>query len=210
MAQAVLALRHDWQRRKSASSRNWNGFNVLHTAAARVAGWTWGWCQRQTARIHKAFSRGPRQAQPRGCLSARRRRNRHGRPWQRLRDLSGQPRRCRRTPCRRYFAGSAYTEKSATYVNTEGRPQMTRRANFPPGDAREDWAIMRALAASVGRTPGSTTLDQLARRNVQGRTATGRASTTVEGGDDCAMGDLAGKRWQDGSRRSFARSVISI
>jgi NADH-quinone oxidoreductase subunit G len=47
--------------------------------------------------------------------------------------------------------GSAYTEKSATYVNTEGRAQMTSRAAFPPGDAKEDWAILRALSAQVGR-----------------------------------------------------------
>jgi NADH-quinone oxidoreductase subunit G len=47
--------------------------------------------------------------------------------------------------------GSAYTEKSATYVNTEGRAQMTNRAAFPPGDAKEDWAIVRALSARVGR-----------------------------------------------------------
>jgi len=42
--------------------------------------------------------------------------------------------------------GAAYTEKSATYVNTEGRVQMADRAAFPPGDAREDWAILRALS----------------------------------------------------------------
>ena len=46
--------------------------------------------------------------------------------------------------------GSAYTEKSATYINTEGRAQMTNRAAFPPGDAKEDWAIVRALSARVG------------------------------------------------------------
>ena len=46
--------------------------------------------------------------------------------------------------------GAAYTEKSATFVNTEGRPQMARRAAFPPGEAREDWAIMRALSETLG------------------------------------------------------------
>lgn len=46
--------------------------------------------------------------------------------------------------------GAAYTEKSAIYVNTEGRPQMTRRAAFPPGEAREDWAIFRALSDVLG------------------------------------------------------------
>jgi NADH-quinone oxidoreductase subunit G len=42
--------------------------------------------------------------------------------------------------------GAAYPEKSAIYVNTEGRVQMANRASFPPGDAREDWAILRALS----------------------------------------------------------------
>ena len=42
--------------------------------------------------------------------------------------------------------GAAYTEKDALYVNTEGRPQLARRAVFPPGQAREDWKIIRALA----------------------------------------------------------------
>src|SRR6185503_9527641 len=46
--------------------------------------------------------------------------------------------------------GDAYTEKSATYVNTEGRVQMAQRAVFPPGDAREDWAIIRALSERLG------------------------------------------------------------
>jgi NADH-quinone oxidoreductase subunit G len=46
--------------------------------------------------------------------------------------------------------GAAYTEKSGLYVNTEGRVQMAARAGFPPGDAREDWAILRALSDRLG------------------------------------------------------------
>ena len=46
---------------------------------------------------------------------------------------------------------AAYPEKSATYVNTEGRVQMAARASFPPGDAREDWAILRALSDVLGK-----------------------------------------------------------
>lgn len=42
--------------------------------------------------------------------------------------------------------GAAYTEKHAIYANTEGRAQQTRLANTPPGKAREDWKIIRALA----------------------------------------------------------------
>ena len=46
--------------------------------------------------------------------------------------------------------GAAYTEKPGTYVNTEGRVQRSDRAVFPPGDAREDWAILRALSDVLG------------------------------------------------------------
>jgi NADH-quinone oxidoreductase subunit G len=47
--------------------------------------------------------------------------------------------------------GAAYTEKSGIYVNTEGRVQMANRAAFPPGEAREDWAIIRALSEVIGK-----------------------------------------------------------
>jgi len=46
--------------------------------------------------------------------------------------------------------GAAYTEKNAIYVNTEGRVQLGERAAFPPGEAREDWAIIRALSGEMG------------------------------------------------------------
>ena len=48
--------------------------------------------------------------------------------------------------------GAAYTEESGTFVNTEGRPQLAAKACFPPGDARENWAIIRALSAEIGAT----------------------------------------------------------
>jgi NADH-quinone oxidoreductase subunit G len=57
--------------------------------------------------------------------------------------------------------GAAYTEQSGIFVNTEGRPQMANRAGFPPGDAREDWAILRALSAELGRTLPFDSLAQL-------------------------------------------------
>jgi len=49
------------------------------------------------------------------------------------------------------FPAAAYTEQNGTYVNTEGRVQMTRRAHFPFGEAREDWAILRALSDRIGK-----------------------------------------------------------
>ena len=59
------------------------------------------------------------------------------------------------------FPGAAYTEKSATYVNTEGRVQQTVAAGFPPGNAKEDWTIVRALSAETGHTLPYDTLAQL-------------------------------------------------
>jgi len=57
--------------------------------------------------------------------------------------------------------GAAYPEKSAIFVNTEGRVQMTERASFPPGDAREDWAILRALSGKLGCTLPYNSMAQL-------------------------------------------------
>ena len=57
--------------------------------------------------------------------------------------------------------GATYTEKSGTYVNTEGRVQVTTRAVFPPGDAKEDWAIIRALSGVVGKPLPYNSLAQL-------------------------------------------------
>ena len=57
--------------------------------------------------------------------------------------------------------GAAYPEKSATYVNTEGRVQIATRAAFPPGDAREDWAILRALSDVLGKKLPYDSLGQL-------------------------------------------------
>jgi NADH-quinone oxidoreductase subunit G len=60
--------------------------------------------------------------------------------------------------------GAAYTEKSGTYVNTEGRVQMTNRAGFAPGQAKEDWAILRALSDVLGHRLPFDSLSQLRTR----------------------------------------------
>src|SRR5262249_60159161 len=57
--------------------------------------------------------------------------------------------------------GAAYTEKSGIYVNTEGRAQLANRAAFPPGEAREDWAIIRALSDVLGKKLPFDSLAQL-------------------------------------------------
>ena len=57
--------------------------------------------------------------------------------------------------------GAAYTEKSGLYVNTEGRAQRGERAVFPKGEAKEDWAILRALSGRLGAALPYDTLDAL-------------------------------------------------
>ena len=57
--------------------------------------------------------------------------------------------------------GAAYTEQSGIFMNTEGRVQLANRAGFPPGEAKEDWAILRALSAELGATQGWNSLDGL-------------------------------------------------
>ena len=75
--------------------------------------------------------------------------------------------------------GAAYTEKSGLWVNTEGRVQWGARAAFPPGEAREDWAILRALSALVGKTLPFDGLAQL-------RAALVAAHPTFAGVDEIA------------------------
>ncbi|XP_007898240.1 NADH-ubiquinone oxidoreductase 75 kDa subunit, mitochondrial [Callorhinchus milii] len=60
--------------------------------------------------------------------------------------------------------GAAYTEKTATYVNTEGRAQQTQLAVTPPGIAREDWQIIRAVSEVAGVTLPYDTLDEVRKR----------------------------------------------
>lgn len=57
--------------------------------------------------------------------------------------------------------GAAYTEENGLFVNTEGRPQLAFRAGFAPGEAKENWAILRALSAELGRTQPWNTLAAL-------------------------------------------------
>ena len=129
----------------------WNAFNVLHTAASRVAGLDLGFVPGEGGLDAAAMlaAAGAGQLDVVYLLGADEidtaalgkafviYQGSHGDAGAQRADV--------------ILPGSAYTEKSATYVNTEGRAQMTSRAAFPPGDAKEDWAILRALSAQVGR-----------------------------------------------------------
>jgi NADH-quinone oxidoreductase subunit G len=68
---------------------------------------------------------------------------------------------------------AAYTEEQGLFVNTEGRPQLALRAGFPPGEAKENWAILRALSAEMGATLPYDSLAPAAPGAGQGGAASG-------------------------------------
>ena len=69
--------------------------------------------------------------------------------------------------------GAAYTEENGLFVNTEGRPQLALRAGFAPGEAKENWAILRALSAETGATLPYDSLAQLRQALVASCSASG-------------------------------------
>ena len=106
--------------------------------------------------------------------------------------------------------GAAYPEKSGIYVNTEGRVQMAARASFPPGDAREDWAILRALSDVLGHTLPYDSLAQLRAALFKARSASdadrpdrARRSAPISAGSPASAA-------RPTRRRSGRRSRISI
>jgi len=124
---------------------DWNGFNVLHTSASRMGSLVLGYAQKGgLADIEKAQ---PELVLLLGADEMPADRldgaykvyiGHHGDNGAKQADL--------------VLPGAAYAEKHGTYVNTEGRVQRGERAAFPPGDAREDWSILRAVSELAGKT----------------------------------------------------------
>jgi NADH-quinone oxidoreductase subunit G len=92
---------------------------------------------------------------------------------------------------------AAYTEKSGTYVNTEGRVQIADRACFPPGDAREDWAILRALSDILGARLPFDSLAQLRRVLYERHSLFSREDQIERRGDLQSLADSAGQGGTD-------------
>ena len=78
--------------------------------------------------------------------------------------------------------GAAWTEESGLFVNTEGRPQMASRAGFAPGEAKENWAILRALSAELGATLPWDSLAVLRRALVAAHPHLGRIDQVADNG----------------------------
>ncbi|MCV2871007.1 NADH-quinone oxidoreductase subunit NuoG [Defluviimonas sp. WL0050] len=75
---------------------------------------------------------------------------------------------------------AAYTEENGLFVNTEGRPQLAMRAGFAPGDAKENWAILRALSAELGATQPWDTLAGLRKALVAANPHLGQIDQVAE------------------------------
>ncbi len=136
---ALQAMIRDLAEQYGMIKDGWNGFNILHTAAGRVGaldvGFTGAFDLDRMKAIyllnidselidmipHHSFVVYQGHHGDRGAMRA---------------DV--------------ILPGAAYTEKNALYVNTEGRLQMAARSVYPPGEAREDWKILRALSAKMG------------------------------------------------------------
>jgi NADH-quinone oxidoreductase subunit G len=163
---AVLALAREIATALGAVKDGWNGFNVLHTAAARVGGLDLGLVPgaggRDVPGILDGASKG--EIDVVYLLGADEiDTSKLGKAFVIYQGHHGDAGAHRADVV---LPGAAYTEKNATYVNTEGRVQQTRLAVFPPGEAREDWKILRALSEHLGRKLPYDTLAQVRRRLV--------------------------------------------
>jgi len=132
----------------------WNGFNVLHMAAARIGGLMLGYAQKGgMADIVKAkpkviLSLGADEMDfEQFADSLKVYIGHHGDKGAHAADI--------------ILPAASYAEKDGTYVNTEGRVQYSEKAVFAPGDAREDWTILRALADALGVKVGFDSFAEL-------------------------------------------------
>ncbi len=157
---AVLSTARKIAESTGMISDGWNGFNVLHTAASRVGGLDLGFTPDEGgADIKEIISGGMDVVYLLGAdeidMTALDNtfviyQGHHGDAGAHRADV--------------ILPGAAYTEKNATYVNLEGRVQRTQLASFPVGEAKEDWAILRALSAELGQTLAFNSLAELRER----------------------------------------------
>ena len=192
---AILAAARSIAERTGMVGESWNGFNVLHTAASRVAGLDLGLVPAEDSRDVAGMIEGYRTGelaflyllgadeialagQDRNASATIVYQGHHGDAGAHLADV--------------ILPGAAYTEKDGTYVNTEGRAQRGRRAVFPPGDAREDWTILRALSEALGVTLPYDSLAAVRARMIEAAPHLGEVDASVPApwGDFGESGDM--------------------
>jgi len=141
--------------------QDWCGFNVLHTAASRVGALDIGFVSKDTAVTISSIITAAQQ----GSIKALYLLGVDQLDLSQLQDTfiiyQGHHGDAGAQHADVILPGCAYTEKSALYVNTEGRVQQTCAAVPPPGDAKEDWKIIRALSDALQMPLSFNTIDQL-------------------------------------------------
>jgi NADH-quinone oxidoreductase subunit G len=160
--EAALTLAAQAAQNLGGISDGWNGFSILHTAAARVgaldlkftpgAGGLDARAMAKAGALDLIFNLGADELaiEPGAFVVYI---GAHGDRGAHRADV--------------ILPGAAYTEKSGLYVNTEGRVQRAFRVVFPPGEAREDWAVLRALSGALGDPLPFDSLAALRRRLVE-------------------------------------------
>jgi len=145
-----LALAKEW----NVFREDWNGFNSLHFSASRMGGLMLGLAQKGGMADLVA-------AKPKVLLALGADEVDFTKFPDTLKVFIGHHGDKGAHAADIILPAAAYTEKAGTYVNMEGRVQRSEKAVFAPGDAREDWTILRALADALGVSVGFDSFDQL-------------------------------------------------
>ncbi|SDE09811.1 NADH-quinone oxidoreductase subunit NuoG [Rhodospira trueperi] len=157
-----------WARRLAESvgaiSDDWTGFAVLHTAAARVGGLEAGFVPGEGGRDTAAILDGAEKGDIQVVYLLGADEIDTARLGEAFVIYQGHHGDAGANRADVILPGAAYTEKNATYVNTEGRMQRTWLAVHPPGEVREDWKIIRALSAAIDKPLAQNTLDDVRAR----------------------------------------------
>ena len=154
----ALALANEWNLVRDADGPDgkeaWNGFNVIHTAASRMGGVMLGYAQK--GGIKDIVDAAPAVLLSLGADSLD-----YGAFDKSLKVYIGHHGDAGAHAADIILPAASYAEKDGTYVDTEGRVQFAEKAVFTPGDAREDWTILRALADAFGVNVGFDSFAQL-------------------------------------------------
>ncbi|HET6621766.1 MAG TPA: NADH-quinone oxidoreductase subunit NuoG [Dongiaceae bacterium] len=160
---AVLGLARKVADACNLVREDWNGFNVLQTAAARAGGMEIGFVPQAGGRDVAGVLEGTVKGEIDVVYLLGADEIDMGKLGKAFVIYQGHHGDAGAHRADVVLPGAACTEKSGIYVNTEGRPQMADPATEPPGEAKEDWAILRALSEKLERTLPYDTLSQLRR-----------------------------------------------
>jgi NADH-quinone oxidoreductase subunit G len=164
---AILALARQLAESCGMIEEDWNGFNVLHTAAARVGGLDLGFLPGDSGRDLAGILAGAEAGEIEAVYLLGADEIDMARLGKAFVIYQGHHGDAGAHRADVILSGATYTEKNATYVNTEGRVQLARLAAFPPGQAREDWTIVRALSGVLGKALPYDNLGELRQHLIQ-------------------------------------------